>query len=150
MNLDYTQIMTAPAPQGCAHAETMDGLRRRRDAYCHLLAKFTKAAKIHAGVTMCYLEQAHKEIMAKRAAHYCKAVPRALRELRALEHYNFALFVRAWVLGSKARRLKLRALFGERRLAHWHARLEIRLAELARLKNGPTIPQSPVFEPGPA
>ena len=123
MKLDYCQIMGLSRPPG---ALDISALEQIWELYTVLLNAFLARDIPHD-------QPRHK----KRAQYYRRMVSATLRDVRLGKIYNFALRVKSWVLSSRRRRLQLRALIGEHKIARWQAQVE------ARLCAETLVPQAP-------
>lgn len=117
MKLDYQEIMELPEPDDGADVGTMETIC---GVYAQLVAKFTRLLDEARQIKVCWLQEERVTLYAKRLAANQREYRCADKQRRQGEMFNFCLRVREWVLGNAERRLKMRALIGEARIAKWH------------------------------
>ena len=137
MNLNYQEIMELPEPRDGTDVETMDSIC---GVYAQLVRKFTRLLAEARQVKICWLQQERIDLYAKRLAANQREYRCKKRQRRHGEMFNFCLRVREWVLSCTDRRLKIRNLIGEARIAKWHARKYAQNTELAQ---NPEFTQNP-------
>ncbi|MBL4870693.1 MAG: hypothetical protein JKX72_07040 [Robiginitomaculum sp.] len=119
MNLNYQEIMELPEPAHGVDVGTMESIC---EVYAQLVAKFTRLLEEARQIKVCWMQEERIAIYAKRLADNQRQYRCIERQRRAGEITNFCLLVREWVLSCPKRRLRLRALIGESRIAKWQDR----------------------------
>lgn len=140
MKLNYQEIMELPEPWDGADVGTLDSIC---GVYAHLVAKFTRLLAEARQVKICWMQQERIDLYAKRLAANQRECRCKERQLRQGEMFNFCLRVREWVLSCSERRLKIRLLIGDARIAKWHARKLVQNPEFAQNKE-PQFPPMPI------
>ncbi len=116
MNLDYQEIMALPEPENGADVGTLDSMQ---DVYHQVVGKFTRLVDEAKRMKMCFLQEKRVAKLTKNLTYF-KRVHRYLHnQYLKGQRVNFCLRVRTWVLSSSARRAKVRALIGDKRIEKW-------------------------------